>query len=325
MSRPSFRRGLKAVAADYCQLSNSPSTRKDDSNPTFLMKPIPIPLALLAALATTVLVHAQDKPTTDSPVTSTTARILGEIPDGTPPPPESPKPKFIVPAKDILETTTHQQGGRTITVRKINLIPLPPPPQVAPPLDINDPAIQERIAEAREEHPADEFLCAGASVFRPKDSRPLSLVHTWPQGRGEPVVFWSSADFALISGIGNFIGSDGGTRSLFLMWGVSEIETRTALQNELGPESPQIPDFPAGKATFHIVSGNPGKQTLASIQSLHDLYNSEYDRLKTACEGRERAQREHEAELKANPPKPKDIILNYWRTEKPAAEKGVAR
>ena len=109
------------------------------------------------------------------------------------------------------------------------------------------------------------------------------------------------------------------------MWGVSEIETRTALQNELGPESPQIPDFPAGKATFHIVSGNPGKQTLASIQSLHDLYNSEYDRLKTACEGRERAQREHEAELKANPPKPKDIILNYWRTEKPAAEKGVAR
>jgi hypothetical protein len=290
------------------------------------MKPNPIPLALFAALATTALVHAQDKPSAVSSATPTTARILGEIPDGTPPPPEPPKPKFIVPAKDILETTTHQQGGRQITVRKITPIPLPPPPQVAPPLAITDPAIQERIAQAREEHPTDEFLCVGASVFLPKDSPPLSLVHIWPQGRGEPIVFWSSADFALISGIGNFIGTDGETRSLFLMWGVSEIETRTAIQNELGPESPQIPDFSAEKATFHITSGNPTKQTLASIQSLHDLYNNEHDRLQKAYQGRERARLQHEAELKANPPKPKDIVLNYWRIETPVApEKGTAR
>ena len=288
------------------------------------MKRIPILLALLAALAATVLVHAQDKSSAPSP-----ARILGEIPDGTPPPPQPPKPKFIVPAKDILHTKIHQQGGRQITVRKINPIQLPPPPQIAPPLDITDPAIQERIAEAREEHPADEFLCVGASVFRPKDSPSLSLVHIWPQGRGEPIVFWSSADFALISGIGIFIGPDGGTRNLFLMWGVSEIETRIALQNELGPESPPIPDFPAEKATFHITSGNPSQKTLASIQALHDLYNNEHDRLQKAYQGRERARLQHEAELKANPPKPKDIVLNYWRTETPAAqsaaEKGAAR
>ena len=88
------------------------------------MKPIPIPVALLAALATTVLVRAQDKPTADFP---TPVRILGEIADGTPPPPEPPKPKFIVPAKDVLETKTHLQGGRTITIRKISPIALPPP------------------------------------------------------------------------------------------------------------------------------------------------------------------------------------------------------
>jgi hypothetical protein len=263
-----------------------------------------------------------------APEIITTARILGEIPDGTPPPPEPPKPKFIVPAKDILETKVHEQGGRQIIVRKISPIALPPPPLVAPPLDINDPTVQERIAEARDENPADEFLCAGASIFRPKDSTPLSLVHLWPQGRGEAIVFWSSADFALISGTGNFIGSDGGIRSLFLMWGVSEIETRTALQNELGPENPQIPDFPAGKATFLIASGTPATQTLASIQSLHDLYNNEYGRLKTAYEGRERARIRHEAELKAHPPKPKDITINHWRIApagQAAMEKGAAR
>ena len=60
---------------------------------------------------------------------------------------------------------------------------------------------------------------------------------------------------------------------------------------------------------------NPTPQTLASIQSLHDLYNNEHDRLKEAYDGRERAQRQHEAELKANPPQPKDIVLNYWRID----------
>jgi hypothetical protein len=112
------------------------------------------------------------------------------------------------------------------------------------------------------------------------------------------------------------------------MWGVSEIETRTALQNELGPENPQIPDFPAGKATFLIASGTPATQTLASIQSLHDLYNNEYGRLKTAYEGRERARIRHEAELKAHPPKPKDITINHWRIApagQAAMEKGAAR
>jgi hypothetical protein len=151
----------------------------------------------------------------------------------------------------------------------------------------------------------------------------------WPQGHGECIVFWSSADFALISGIGIFIGPDGGTRNLFLMWNFSEIETRTALKNELGPESPPIPDFPPEKATFQISSGNPSQQTLASIQALHDLYNNEHDRLEKAYQGRERARILQEAELKANPPKPKDIVLNYWRTETPAAqsapEKGATR
>ena len=62
---------------------------------------------------------------------------------------------------------------------------------------------------------------------------------------------------------------------------------------------------------------------MVSIQSLHDLYNSEYARLKTALEGRERARIEREAYLKANPPQPKDIVLNFWRTEKPAPVKGA--
>ncbi|MEI6607902.1 MAG: hypothetical protein WCP35_21580, partial [Verrucomicrobiota bacterium] len=52
-----------------------------------------------------------------APVASpTTACILGDLPDSTPPPPQPPKPIFVVPAKDILTTATQQQCGRTITL-----------------------------------------------------------------------------------------------------------------------------------------------------------------------------------------------------------------
>jgi hypothetical protein len=87
--------------------------------------------------------------------------------------------------------------------------------------------------------------------------------------------------------------------------------------------APDIPAFPDGPATFAIVGEQPADEILVSIQSLHDLYNSEYARLKTAMEGRERARIEREAYLKANPPQPKDITLNYWRVEKPAPVKGA--
>ena len=88
--------------------------------------------------------------------------------------------------------------------------------------------------------------------------------------------------------------------------------------------APNIPAFPDGPTTFTIVGEQPADPSvLVPIQSLHDLYNSEYARLKTALEGRERARIEREAYLKANPPQPKDITLNFWRTEKPAPVKGA--
>jgi hypothetical protein len=65
---------------------------------------------------------------------------------------------------------------------------------------------------------------------------------------------------------------------------------------------------------------------LVVIQSLHDVYNRELERLRTAYEGRERARIEREEYLKPNPPQPKDITLNFWRTEKPVANgKGVSK
>jgi hypothetical protein len=112
---------------------------------------------------------------------------------------------------------------------------------------------------------------------------------------------------------------------LFMMWSIHNLDRiipPRAAAKGYKYKAPVIPAFPAGKASFSIVGNQPDARTLASIQSLHDLYQNELPRLKAAYEGRQRAQLEREAFQKANPPQPKDIVLNYWRIESSANEQG---
>lgn len=111
-------------------------------------------------------------------------------------------------------------------------------------------------------------------------------------------------------------------------WGNVDIDRMTELHGGSGREYnvPEMPDFIARPATFGFVGKQPAEDELAVIQALHDLYNSNLAELKTAHEGRELARAQREAYLKAHPPQPKNITLNYWRTEKPATtRKGAAR
>ena len=283
---------------------------------------------LAAIMLVPAAVRSQDG---ESPALSrpAAARILGEIPDGTPPPPSPPKPKFIVPAKDVLATTSQQQGGRTITFQKIKPIALPSPPEPATPVaPIDAASLQDRLAEARESHQKSNMIMLGATVYHFKDSPPRTLVTYWPEGAEESITFWSSADFSLISGISSFVATDGATCSLFMMWSNQNVARMADLFTVQSREyhGPNMPDFSNGSATFSIFGKQPNNPSvLVPIQSLHDIYNSEYRRLKTAYEGRERARLQREAYLKANPPRPKNITLNYWRTEKPAPVKGASR
>lgn len=260
---------------------------------------------------------------------ATTARILGNLPDGTPPPPEPLKPKFIVPARDILESKSHEQGGRTITVRKIAPIALPPPPEAPAPIDLNDPAVQQRIAERRANHPGWKLLLVGATVYHSKDGPARTLVRIWPQAQGEPITVWSSADFSLLSGIPTFTVSSGETAMLMMAWSVTNLDNANATQRKFARQfaAPAIPEFAAGKANFVITEGNPTEETLVSIRSLHDIYNNEHDRLLAAYQGREQARLAQENERAAHSPKPKDIVINYWLTDSAdqANGKGAAR
>jgi hypothetical protein len=246
------------------------------------------------------------------------ARVLGAIPDGTPPAPEPAKPGFVVAKKDVLDSQVHFQDGRKITVQRIKPIALPPPAEVAPTV-ADSATFREQLAAARAAQPKTELLGISATVYRSKNSAPHTLVRisAMNSGEKEETTFWSSADFAYLSGFASFVGNDGITRNLMMAWGNQDIDGTKELLAKHDREytAPKIPNLPKGKATFIITSAPASTEMLASIQALHDVYNNEYDRLKLAYESREQARLRDEAERKANPPKPKDITLNYWRID----------
>jgi hypothetical protein len=306
-----------------------------------------VPLLAILLLSTLVL-HAQEPPepstpppdaesNTDRPTAgpdpvpaASTARILGDIPDGTPPPPAPPKPKLAISNQDVLETTTHEQGGRTITIRKIKPIALPPPPApVAQPSSAEvDGEYKERLAEYRASHPKSGLLFLGATVFRSKDSPPRTLVRFWPQGKGESITFWSSADFALIAGgIHRFVDTAANTHAIFMGWSTVNLDRLTDLLGSKGRkhDAPEMPEFSEGNATFKVTGSQPAPEDLIPIQSLHDIYNNDRARPLTAYQSRELARIAREAEPKVHPPQPKDITLNYWRVDTPTPAKGGSK
>ncbi len=291
-------------------------------------------MVAVMALAASVRAQVMDSTVSPEPAQTpvalpTAARIIGEIPDGTALPPPPPKPEIVVPANDILSTTTHQQGGRTITIQRINPIALPPPtaPDTAAALTpAQIAACRQRIAEHRAAHPREQFLTVGATVYRTAGQAPRTFVQYWPAGANEPVAFWSSADFSLLSGIQSFADTQGHIFNMFMMWSEVDIGSAALRSSAQGRaySPPQIPIFPGDALTNHpaapapppaatyILSGAPPEDPalVAPIQTLHDIYNNEHSRLLLAWQGRERARLKQEADLIANPPQAQETSFS---------------
>jgi hypothetical protein len=279
-------------------------------------------------LAAASLARAQENlvPASARIAEPSTAQILGSIPDGTPPTPAPLKLEYVVAARDVIHSTTHQQGGRTITIRQIKPIALPPPPAPAQTAGLTE-EFRQRLAEYREAHPRTGMLMLSATVYLSRDSPPRTLVRCWPEGHHGEITFWSGADFSLIAGgVNSFADTAGYHHYLVMGWGTVDIDRMTDLRANKGLLYQTPPNFPAGPATFQIVGPNPPAEHLTAIQSLHDIYNNRLPELTSAYHDREQARLAKEAYLKANPPQPQDITLNYWRTKRPATNrKGEAK
>jgi hypothetical protein len=198
---------------------------------------------------------------------------------------------IITDPSQIVDSTTHDLGDRLLTVQQVteNALPMPEtlPPQV----------VQPTSAPASHLTPHQEtgFFGVGATIYRRSGQPSRSLVQYRPQGSDQVVSFWSSADWSLIAPVSSLTDANGKNWMLMCMHSIQTEDDATA-----------IPNFPAGKSTIKVVSGDP--QLLAPVQLFLDYYDANLPELQAAYQARLEEQQRRAAEESE---KPKDIVVQY--------------
>ena len=275
------------------------------------------PLLVLALLGPIVV--AQEKETAPVQI-SGEANLLGEVADGTPPPPASPPE---LPDFRIEDTTVRQLPDRKVTVHRVEdpgLTPLPPPPEPMTEEELtawrNSPEYQAFVAKAQEYNRKTRWAFVSATVY----DHERTQLQWWIPGDRErnlaPRSFeaWSNIDFLHLCGFHSFEYEGIEYRLLMLVCGMDTVKWRQFLaERDRELQLPESPELPADRLAYIVTEGDAGDaEGVAIMDGLHALYAKEKDRLIVAYESREQARIEREAYLKANPPKPKDLILHFW-------------
>lgn len=286
------------------------------------MKPHLLPLILAGAIPAILLGQTQEN---QDATETTEAKIIGEIPDGTPSEPAPPPVKLVIAPEDVLESKTVEVGERQITMERIAPLELPPIPEPAPPPDPLSPEVQQQIQELSAKYRETTLVFLGATIFHSADlPGPRTLIRVWDQKSKTSYSCWSSANWNWLGGIGSFQGDDGQPYAFIMSHSNMDIDRWSEFMEERGKEyvPPTVPELPAGDATFVVTEGAPTAEALAPITVLHQIINKDGEELKTAYEGCVRAQKEREEFLRANPPQPKNIVIRHWRMDE-AGQQGI--
>ena len=185
-----------------------------------------------------------------------------------------------------------------------------------PEIPMPSPAQPEELATADEVEPVDSnmfgmgIVSISATVY--DHSRTL-ITCNMGDGLNKTITAWSNIDFNDFSGTGNFEakGADGKTRSYMLLMCIGD-EITDSTNNTA---SPKIPAIPNGAPAFVIETINPDPDSVKLLEDLHALYRDEGKNMAEATAARAKAEAEQRAYLLANPPKPKDVTVYFWKHE----------
>jgi hypothetical protein len=273
--------------------------------------------------------NAQDIPT------KWDVEIPVPISDGTPSPP-APKPEPI--DFNVLRSRTARMdvtkapempdlppitGTINVTVQVVEDPNLPDPPPL-PALPPDDPAVVARLEELREKHRATELVFLSATVY----NQNRTLLRIYPNGRvGEEVTAWSNLDFNHFCGFSTYRVKDAEDGTLYdfgLLMGIGSTDTKrwAELAAARGfeyeaPDIPDMPDYADGGPSFVVVKGDADSPAMDTLEQIHDLYRKEGARMEQAYHARVQARAERKAYLLANPPKPEDVTIRFWKRDRP--------
>jgi hypothetical protein len=234
------------------------------------------------------------------------ATIVGSIADGT----HLPMPMRVLPAVEVRESSVCQLPDRKITFNRIANPGLPSPrpailaqnersPEQIEALR-NSPEFQKRIKESART----TYLSISATVV---DHR-ATFLRWWHAGKEYRA--WSNADWMILTGFTDW-QKDNRRFSSFLAAGRLD-STKLPADSMF-----RIPDdfLPEEPGTYRVIQGDSDPEAYIGMTGLHELYLNNYARLKIDLDLREQRRKEQQDELRRNPPKPQNIVLNYWKVK----------
>lgn len=258
------------------------------------------------------------------------------ITDGTPSKP-APKPEpidfeVLSSRKKRVEVTEAPEmsdlppikGTINVTVQMVEDPGLPDPPPPLPALPPDDPAVIARMAEFRKNYRGTDLVFLSATVY---DNR-RTLLRIYPNGTvDKQVAAWSNLDFNHFSGFSTFRvkDKDGDSQDVGLLMGIGSCNTarmRERLakygQDYEEPEIPEMPDLAVAGPAFTLLEGDADSPAMDTLEQIHELYRKEGARMEAAFHAREKAYAERKAYLLANPPKPEDVTVQFWKRNLPS-------
>lgn len=253
-----------------------------------------------------------------TPPSNIEAKISEPVPQETPTEPPAPveKPDFEIESTqvkliDVVEAPPMAglppvEGTMTLTIHSVADPKLSESP--APEIPISNIDTTDYSNESKPELPESHFVNVSATVY--DQSRTLlscqSIEHP-----DKSITVWSNVNFNHFCGVGNFEskGADGKLRGYHLMMSIG---------NEGGKQpadGSQIPNLPSGNPAFVIVTENPAPEAVRLIEDLHALYRAQGAKMAADQIARKKAEDEKRAYLLANPPKPKDVTVHFWKRD----------
>ena len=251
---------------------------------------------------------------------SAKSEISHPLPDGTELHIQAPQPKLPRSNDDVLSTRRIQTASRSITFEKVKPLSIPPFEKPETKRIREDESVPANLPESESAWEETRIVFVGAQVFRAKNGKALSLIRYASGNKREEIYFWSSANWEKLTGIGSFTDKENRHNALLMAVSVTEVDDFSEIL-ELAEAPAHLLPLPLhrknGEASFSAPEADAEK--LAPIRALHEIYNRDKAKLEAAARVRKLAAAVREAELRANPPDEKPMVLRYWQIEKPIA------
>lgn len=201
---------------------------------------------------------------------------------------------------EIVSTVRLKQGDKTIIFNKVK------------PEAIDSVEEVESKAEADTATSIDKVSLEKAQ----KDYQSITLSGEVDETTGISELWWgdgeqsyrifTNANFLHLGGIGTF--EDATTR-----YSVFSIVTPTSSHKEEGKWSPSLSDFTAGGLEYLVIEGDENAKAYRGFEAMLSYYAENEESLRITYENNKKLREARRAYLEANPPKKRDIILNYSR------------